>query len=237
MSLRDEIQADIAEAFNDDLADVVYSFTCERTTKSSWNPVTETYTEVKVNYSGRGVLFGKYSAYEISSLGIEATDKKATLLQNEVTNTPLINDVLAQSGDYSKSAQSGDYSKSAQSGYYSQSAQSGDYSQSAQSGDYSKSAQSGNNSKSAQSGDNSKSAQSGNNSCIELLGKNCVGANIGINGKIKGVKGSWITLAEYNENGICICVKSAKITGKALKADTWYTLKNGKFMEVMQSGS
>lgn len=92
MSLRDEIQADIAEAFNDDLADVVYSFTCERTTKSSWNPVTETYTEVKVNYSGRGVLFGKYSAYEISSLGIEATDKKATLLQNEVTNTPLIND-------------------------------------------------------------------------------------------------------------------------------------------------
>ena len=107
----------------------------------------------------------------------------------------------------------------------------------AQSGDYSKSAQSGDYSKSAQSGDYSQSAQSGDYSCIELLGKNCVGANIGINGKIKGVKGSWITLAEYNENGICICVKSAKITGKALKADTWYTLKNGKFMEVMQSGS
>lgn len=92
MSLRDEIQAELAEAFNDDLADAVDSFTCERTTKSNWNPVTETYTNVKVNYSGRGVLFGKYSAYEISSLGILATDKKATLLQNEVTNTPLIND-------------------------------------------------------------------------------------------------------------------------------------------------
>ena len=90
--MKDKIQAKVAQAFSTKLADAVDSFTCERTTKSNWNPVTETYTEVKVNYSGRGVLFGKYSAYEISSLGIEATDKKATLLQNEVTNTPLIND-------------------------------------------------------------------------------------------------------------------------------------------------
>ena len=92
MSLRDEIQADIAEAFNDDLADAVYSFTCERITKSNWNPVTETYTNVKVNYSGRGILFGEFNSYEIANLGILAADKKATLLQNEVTNTPLIND-------------------------------------------------------------------------------------------------------------------------------------------------
>ncbi len=33
MSLRDEIQADIAEAFNDDLADAVHTFTCERISK------------------------------------------------------------------------------------------------------------------------------------------------------------------------------------------------------------
>ncbi|KCX62417.1 hypothetical protein J555_4132, partial [Acinetobacter baumannii 1146103] len=30
MGLRDEIQADIAEAFNEDLADAVQTFTCER---------------------------------------------------------------------------------------------------------------------------------------------------------------------------------------------------------------
>nr|WP_314523802.1 glutamate 5-kinase [uncultured Acinetobacter sp.] len=92
MGIRDEIQTDISEAFETDLADAVYSFTCERITQSGWDSVTETSTEVKVNYSGRGVLFGKYNAYEIANLGIEATDKKATLLQNEVTNTPLIND-------------------------------------------------------------------------------------------------------------------------------------------------
>ena len=92
MGLRDEIQADIAEAFNTDLADAVYSFTCERITKSNWNPVTETYDEVKVKYSGRGTLFGSYSQYEIQTLGVLAEDRKATLLQNEVSNTPLIND-------------------------------------------------------------------------------------------------------------------------------------------------
>ena len=33
MGLRDEIQADIAEAFNNDLADAVHTFTCERISK------------------------------------------------------------------------------------------------------------------------------------------------------------------------------------------------------------
>lgn len=92
MSLRDEIQAEIAEAFDDDLADAVHSFTCERITQSNWDPVTETSTEVKVNYTGRGVLFGSYNHYEVQSLGVLATDKKATVLQNEVTMIPKLDD-------------------------------------------------------------------------------------------------------------------------------------------------
>ena len=92
MGLRDELQVDIAEAFNEDLADAVHSFTCERITKSGWNPLTETYIEVKENYSGRGVLFGSYNQYEIQTLGVLATDKKAVILQNEVTTTPQIDD-------------------------------------------------------------------------------------------------------------------------------------------------
>ena len=56
-------------------------------------------------------------------------------------------------------------------------------------------------------------------------------AAIGNNSKIKAIKGTWITLAEYDDNGICIYVKSAKIDGKRLKADTWYILKDKKFTE------
>lgn len=92
MSLRDEIQADIAEAFNEDLADAIHTFTCERITKSNWDPKTETYLEIKESYTGRGVLFGSYSQYEILTLGVLATDKKATVLQNEVSMLPKIDD-------------------------------------------------------------------------------------------------------------------------------------------------
>ncbi|MDS7931846.1 glutamate 5-kinase [Acinetobacter sp. V102_4] len=92
MGLRDEIQAEIAEAFDEDLADAVHAFTCERVIKTNWDPKTETHIEVKESYSGRGVLFGSYSQYEIQTLGVLATDKKATVLQNEVSMAPKIDD-------------------------------------------------------------------------------------------------------------------------------------------------
>lgn len=92
MGLRDEIQAEIAEAFNEDLADAVYTFTCDRVVSTKWNPKTNTSENVIEHYKGRGVLFGSYNQYEILTLGVLATDKKAIVLQNEVTKEPMIDD-------------------------------------------------------------------------------------------------------------------------------------------------
>lgn len=92
MGLREEIQADIAEAFNDDLADAVHSFTCDRVISINWNPKTNTSENVIEHYEGRGVLFGSYNQYEIQTVGVLATDKKATLLQKEVSMAPKIDD-------------------------------------------------------------------------------------------------------------------------------------------------
>ncbi len=144
---------------------------------------------------------------------------------------------LASSGDYSQLASSGDSSRLASSGDYSQLASSGDSSRLASSGDYSRLASSGDYSQLASSGDSSRLALSGNSSRLAVDGKFSVGADIGINGKAKGKKGNWITLAEWEysdkENKyIPICVKSVKITGKKIKEDTWYKLKNSKFTEV-----
>ena len=119
-------------------------------------------------------------------------------------------------------AASGDWSKLAASGIRSQLAASGDWSQLAASG---------NGSKLAASGDWSQLAASGDWSQLEITGQNSVAANIGINGKVKAAKGTWITLAEYDDNYICACVKSAKVDGELIKADTWYMLKNGEFTE------
>lgn len=86
MGLRDELQADIAEAFDDadGLADAVASFTGSRTTISDvYDPVTGTYPEIAIGYSGRGV-FGGYSAEEIDGQHILRNDVKLIALQNEV---------------------------------------------------------------------------------------------------------------------------------------------------------
>ena len=109
------------------------------------------------------------------------------------------------------------------SGYYSQLAASGYYSQLAASGD---------SSKLAASGDYSQLAASGNYSQLAASGKDSICAAIGRNSCAKGIKGTWIVLAEYNDDNSVKCVKSVKIDGKNLLADTYYTLKGGKFVKA-----
>lgn len=91
MSLRDDLQADIAEAFNDDLADAVLAFTGSRTVPGEYDPVTGTTGDTTVTYAGRGV-FGQFRQDEIDGQHIIATDTKLTALQNEVSETPRVND-------------------------------------------------------------------------------------------------------------------------------------------------
>ena len=54
--------------------------------------------------------------------------------------------------------------------------------------------------------------------------------------KVKGPVGTWFSLAEYGnydgEGYPCICMKAAQIDGEKIKADTWYMLKGGEFVEV-----
>ena len=139
---------------------------------------------------------------------------------------------LAASGNWSKLAASGNWSKLAASGNWSKLAASGNWSKLAASGYRSQLAASGDSSKLAASGDSSKLAASGNGSKLELNGLESVGANIGVNGKIKGKKGDWIVLAEYDDNFLPLCVKSAQIDGEKIKEDTFYQLKNGEFVEA-----
>lgn len=107
MGLRDELQADIAEAFNEDLADAVDTFTCTRKKLTGSNPATgeDTYTEYV--YSGRGVLFGSYSKDLVKPIDYRATDSKGVLLQNEVKDAagtlvdPDVNDIwVIEGGNY-----------------------------------------------------------------------------------------------------------------------------------------
>jgi len=75
-------------------------------------------------------------------------------------------------------------------------------------------------------------ASSGNSAKLVIKGKNSVGANIGYNGTISGVIGTWITLAEYDNDGIVKFVKSAQIDGIKLEENVAYKLKNKRFVKA-----
>lgn len=98
MGLRDEVTADIKEAFNTDLADAVQPFTGSRTVQgepSIEDILTNTVgsNSTTINYSGRGV-FGSYAEIEVDNESIMANDVKLTALQSEVTTRPQLDDVI-----------------------------------------------------------------------------------------------------------------------------------------------
>ena len=103
MGMRDELQEELAAAFNEDLADAVDTFTCEKPIYSGeFDFETQTYPVVgSESYSGRGVLFGSYLKDLVKPADYQAEDAKAIVLQNEVTAVPQIDDVWATSkGDF-----------------------------------------------------------------------------------------------------------------------------------------
>ena len=93
--MRDELQEELAAAFNEDLADAVDSFTCQKPIYSGvFDFETQTYPVVgSESYSGRGVLFGSYLKDLVKPADYQAEDAKAIVLQNEVTGIPQIGDV------------------------------------------------------------------------------------------------------------------------------------------------
>lgn len=86
------------------------------------------------------------------------------------------------------------------------------------------------------SGDSAKIGSSGNYAQINVDGYDSVCSAIGINSKIKSQIGNWVTLAEWaldheKKRYVPLSVKSGLVDGEILKADVFYTLKNGEFVE------
>ena len=92
--MRDELQAELAAAFNEDLADAVDSFTCTKLVYSGeFDFETQTYPVVgSESYSGRGVR-GNYLRDMVKPIDYQTTDAKVIVLQNELTGIPQIGDV------------------------------------------------------------------------------------------------------------------------------------------------
>ena len=119
---------------------------------------------------------------------------------------------LNDSGDSAQIGSSGDSAQIGSSGYSAQIGSSGYYAKIGSSGYY------------------AKIDSTGEDSIIMCAG-NCSIA--------KAKVGSWITLAEWKwsdekNHNVPVCVKTEYVDGENIKADTWYQLKNGKFVEVQK---
>ena len=128
---------------------------------------------------------------------------------------------IGSSGDYAQIGSSGDYAQIGSSGY---SAQIGS------SGDYAKIGSSGDSAKIGSSGDSAQIGSTGEDSVIMCAGNSSIA---------KAKVGSWITLAEWKwsdekKRDVPVCVKTEYVDGENIKADTWYQLKNRKFVEVTE---
>ena len=126
---------------------------------------------------------------------------------------------IGSSGDSAKIGSSGDSAKIGSSGYSA------------------KIGSSGYSAKIGSSGDSAKIGSSGNSAQIDSSGEDSVICCAGNGSAVKAKAGSWITLAEWeysDEKGRYIphCVKTEYVDGEKIKADTWYRLKNGKFVEA-----
>ena len=176
-----------------------------------------------------------------AEIGMSGLFKAGVEWIKEKTNPiPIIEETKGKndnsSGDSAKIGSSGDSAKIGSSGYSAQIGSSGYSAQIGSSGDSAKIGSSGDSAKIGSSGYSAKIGSSGYSAQIDSTGEDSVICCANNNSIVKAKKGSWITLSEWKysekkKRNIPICVKTEFVDGERIKADTWYKLVDGKFVE------
>ena len=202
----------------------------------------------EVEQSGKIEEEGNSTKVCSSRIKIKAELKLADIINigvewlKDITSPTKVKTDIAQIGSSGYSAQIGSSGYSAQIGSSGDSAQIGSSGYSAQigsSGDYAQIGSSGYYAQIGSSGDSAKIGSSGDSAKINSTGEDSVIMCAGDNSKAKAKAGSWITLSEWKWNDdkkrrVPVCVKTEFVDGNNIKADTWYQLKNGEFVEVTE---
>ena len=147
----------------------------------------------------------------------------------------------SNTGYRSAATNTGDWSAATNTGYRSAATNTGDWSAATNTGNRSAATNTGNRSAATNTGNQSAATNTGNRSAATntgdqsaaiVSGKGSVAMAIGYKSKAKGSLGCWLVLAEQNNNCEIIDVQSVKVDGDKIKADTFYTLVNGEFIET-----
>jgi hypothetical protein len=158
---------------------------------------------------------------EVKLTGLIQAGVKFILDRVKWDDTPATN-----TGNWSVATNTGNWSAATNTGDYSAATNTGDYSAATNTGDYSAATNTGNWSAATNTGDRSAAS---------VEGQESIAMAIGYQSKAKGALGCWIVLSEWgqDEEGEwhIVDVQSTKVDGDKIKADTWYMLQNGMFVE------
>ena len=138
-------------------------------------------------------------------------------------------------GNQSAATNTGYQSAATNTGYQSAATNTGDQSAATNTGNWSAATNTGYQSAATNTGNWSAATNTGYQSAAIVEGKESIALATGINSKAKGKIGCFIVLAEWKEINYeyhIVDVKSAKVDGENIKEDTFYTLKDGKFVEA-----
>ena len=139
-------------------------------------------------------------------------------------------------GNRSAATNTGDCSAATNTGNRSAATNTGDYSAATNTGYCSAATNTGNRSAATNTGNCSAATNTGDCSAASVEGKESIAIVTGKDSKAKGSLGCWIILTERGEwdgdTYPILDVKSFKVDGEAIKADTWYKLIDGKAVEV-----
>ena len=137
----------------------------------------------------------------------------------------------------SAATNTGNRSAATNTGYQSAATNTGDQSAATNTGYQSAATNTGDQSAATNTGNWSAATNTGNRSAATAEGEGSIALAWGIDGKAKAALGSYIALAEWeqDENGYkLVCARMHKVYGKIIKPDTFYKLKGGKFVEVKE---
>ena len=205
-----------------------------------------------------GNIFGEYA--EIEALdevysdndGIKSCTRKIKIVR-ALSIVDLVGEAVKKTDAAYTSTNKGDYSVATNTGYSSAATNTGDSSAATNTGYYSVATNTGNSSAATNAGYSSAATNTGYYSAATNTGDYSVATNTGdysvatnsgkssfaictgMSGQAKGALGGYIALAEWEKQDggrILKCFKSHKVDGKTIKPDVFYTLKNGKFVEV-----
>ena len=199
------------------------------------------YIKEQVNWEDdKATNTGNYSAATNTGNYSAATN---TGNRSAATNTGNYS-AATNTGNYSAATNTGNYSAATNTGYQSAATNTGNYSAATNTGDQSAATNTGNRSAATNTGnysaatntgDQSAATNTGYRSAAIVEGKESIALATGINSKAKGKIGCFIVLAEWKEINYeyhIVDIKSAKVDGENIKEDTFYMLKDGKFVEV-----